>query len=397
MRALAAAGDLRGILQALNRRPHHLSHRRLAALTGLSRTSIGSEVRGVTAVSSMVLIRQALVRLNAPLLNPAEREVDPDGDAFAVLEAGAMSLVRDVDIGPSTASIGMVDERLRELAGRYLTIPLVDLATALATVSEELTGWWSQTLPPSASSDVLVLRAWCSLLASWLSVDATRPQVAAVHAHAAEVAARATGHEGIAAWAATCRRTIAYWQGRRRRAAEHARVAWESGRTVGGGAAIITASSLAQDLAHLGEHGQALELLTQARRAAEGEPSQDSDLGGPLACGLARACGYWAETYLSLDEPATAVRVAREGMEAGRSEWVRNVGSERMLTVHLGMGLLRMGEVEEAMATVEPLLEVPVEVRARPLILRVGAFGRALPSGGEASTLKERIRAFTDL
>ena len=398
MRALAAARDLRGILKALNGPPWRLSQRRIAARTGLAQTTISAELRGVQAVSSTVLIRQALAGLGAPL-TPATQEVavDPIGDVFAALETGSMNLVRQIDVGSAAPSIRMLDKQLRQVADRYLTVPLAEIAEALTTVSQELAGRWSQPLPPSVSKDVLVLQAWCALLASWLSMDATRPQAAAVHAHAAEVAARETGHEGNAAWAAMCRRAIAYWPGRRRKAAEHARVAWQAGRKAGGGAAVITASALAQDLAYLGEHREASRLLDEARRAVESEPTQDSDLGGPLACGLSRACGYWTETYLSLGDAATAVRVAREGMEAARIEWVRNIGSERMLTVHLGMGLLRLGEVEEAMAAVEPLLDVPVEVRARPLILRMGAFGRALPSGGEADALKERIRAFTDL
>lgn len=397
MRAMAAAGDLRGVLKALNRRPWLLSHRTLARLTGRGVSTISSELRGVTAISSLPMIRETLARLGAPAPHP-EAPARADGDPFAALELDSMALVRHGDsapVGPDSA--GMVDGQLRALADRYLTVPLAEVAQGLAVVSAQLEEWRRHPLPPGLARDLWVLSGWRSALASWMSVDATRPDLAVTHARAAAVAAAHSGHEGIAAWAAMCRRTIAYWQTRRREAAVHAGTAWEAAQKVGGGAEVITASALAQDLAHLGEHDRARQMLERARRAAESEPTDLSDLGGPLRCNLARACGYWTETYLSLGDPVMAVQTAREGMEAARSEWVRNLGSERMLTLHLGMGLVGLGEVERAMEVVAPVLEVPEELRARPLVLKVGQFGRALPPGRDTGSMKERVRAFTDV
>src|SRR5699024_5743545 len=126
-------------------------------------------------------------------------------------------------------------------------------------------------------------------------------------------------------------------------ATEHAEQAWHLARAVGGGAAVITASAWAQDLAFQGEGERAQELILQARRGLEDEPTQDSDLGGPLACGFSRAAGYWAETYLDLKQPGRAVECAEEGLEAGRRAWAPNLGSERMLTLHLALGLVGLG------------------------------------------------------
>ncbi|MEU0237717.1 helix-turn-helix transcriptional regulator [Nocardiopsis sp. NPDC006198] len=409
----AREGDLRTLLRALNQRG--LSQRELAALTGLGQTTVGGTIRGVRKVTKAHMIADAIAGL-APPPAPPERE-DPDRspamawdgpapalappvhtDPMEALGLHSAGLVRHGDSGPvGSWSTGMVYEQLRDLADRYLAAPLTEIAADLAQLSGQLEEWRHHRLPLTVACDLWVLSGWRSALASWLSVDRTRPDHAVAHARAAQVAAHESGHEGIATWALMCLRTVAYWQQRRGRAAEFAEQAWHKAQAVGGGAAVITASALAQDLAVQGRVDRAMELIQVARRALENEPTQDSDLGGPLACELPRATGYWAETYLSLGEAGLAVDCAREGLDVGRRSWVRNLGSERMLTLHLATGLVQQGQVEEAMNEVAPLLELEPALRARPLVLKLEQFGRALPLAGETSTMREHIRAFADL
>ncbi|MFD6095730.1 hypothetical protein ACFVWN_04495 [Nocardiopsis flavescens] len=66
MRALAENGDLRGILTALYGPPWYLSQRTLAQLTGRGQTTIGRELRGLTCLTSLPLIRESLASLGAP-------------------------------------------------------------------------------------------------------------------------------------------------------------------------------------------------------------------------------------------------------------------------------------------------------------------------------------------
>lgn len=66
LRALAQAGDLRGVLTALYGPPWYLSQRTLARLTGRGQTTIGRELRGLTCLTSLALIRQSLANLGAP-------------------------------------------------------------------------------------------------------------------------------------------------------------------------------------------------------------------------------------------------------------------------------------------------------------------------------------------
>lgn len=410
-RMLRAAGerDLRTLFRELNNRG--LSQRTLAALTGLGQTTVGAIMKGRRALTSNHLIDQALAGLRPPAPNPpadhaAHGAADlaepaagaPDHDPLAALGRHSAGLVRHADAGPvGSRSMTLADERLRDLAERYLADPATDILSALAELSAQLEAWRGQKVPLTVARSLWVLSGWRSALASWMSVDATRPGDALAHARAAQVAAEESGHDGITVWALICRRNISYWQRNRSRAAQYAEQAWQRAQAVGGGAAVISASALAQDLAVRGSGDRAKSLIRQARRALESKPTQDSDLGGPLSCGLPRASGYWSEAFLDLGDHPSAVRCAREGLEASRESLVRAPGPERMLTVHLAMGLAASGRVDEAVAAVDPLLTLAPSLRVRPLVLRLERLGRLLPAGEATAAVRERIRAFADL
>ncbi|MFY7068996.1 helix-turn-helix domain-containing protein [Nocardiopsis changdeensis] len=392
-----------GAVLALVERHTGLSQADMVRLTGMSASEVSRHINGRRRTRNIEIIRDALDGLGLP--SAAER-VDAIAARSPQAEAGESGLLESLARGSAGLllqverdavgdwSAAAVDAYLRGAAARYLTVPIGETLSDLVRIEDHVTAWRIRNPSPARAREVWALAGWHTALAGWVSVDQGRPDQAAVHARAAQACAEYSGHEGVAAWAAVLRRTIAYWEARRRDGVRYAATGLEAAQRVGGGALLITLSALAQDHAHLGEEDAALDLLAQARRVLHAEATQDSDLAGPLACGPSRAFGYHVETLLDLDRPAEAVRVADEGLEVAADVMVRNPGSERMLALHRALGLARLGRAEEAMAAVALVLETPAEQRATPLKLRLRQVVRALPSGAETDTLRERTAAF---
>ncbi|KOX10700.1 helix-turn-helix transcriptional regulator [Nocardiopsis sp. NRRL B-16309] len=399
-RAAAARQDLGAVL-CLVERHTDLRQADLARLTGLSAASVSREINGRRKLSNAHTIRAALAALGAPTAaDPIDTgTAAPVGpgperllETLSRSSAGLLLQVEQDAVGEWSAAA--VDEHLRGSAARYLTVPIEETLAELVEIDAHVTAWRIRSPAPTRAREVWALAGWHAALAGWVCVDRGRPDLAGVHARAAAACTEYSGHEGVAAWTAVLRRTISYWQAYRRQGARHAAAGLEAAHRVRGGALLITLSALAQDHAHLGEEEAALDLLGQARRAIDLEPTEDSDLAGPLACGPSRAYGYFVETMLDLDRPAEAVAVAEEGLDFAADRMVRNHGSERMLQLHRALALARLDRAEEAMAAVVPILDTPQEQRAQPLRLRMRQVGRALPKGTEADTLRERINQF---
>lgn len=391
-----------GKVLALVDRHTDLTRADIVRLTGISASEVSRHIRGRRHTRNNGLIRQALEGLGLP---SAAKYVDPitapamvPTSMNTMLEALSRSsselLIQVEQDAVSDWSAAAVEEHLRRTASRYLTVPLEETLTELMQVNDHLSAWRIRTPSPSRTREVWALAGWHAALAGWVSIDQGRPCQAATHHHAAQACVQHSGHEGVIAWTAMLNRTISYWQERRREGAQHAAAGLAAAERVGGGAQLITLSALAQDHAHLGDQDTALDLLARARAVLHVNSTQDSDLAGPLKCGPSRAYGYHTETLLDLERPLEAVRVAEEGLEMAADLMVRNARSERMLLLHLALGLARLGHTEEAMANIVPVLDTPQGQRATPLRLRLRRVGRALPSGVETDTLKERIAEF---
>lgn len=391
-----------GAVLALVDRHTDLTQADMVRLTGMSASEVSRHINRRRRTRNIAIIRQALEGLGLPsaaervdsITTPAPVSMGTNTllESLTRSSSGLLLQVEQDSVGDWSAVA--VDEHLRGAASRYLTVPLEATLSDLMQVDDHLSAWRIRIPAPSRAREVWALAGWHAALAGWVCVDQGRPDQAAVHYRAAQACAAYSGHEGVAAWAAVLRRTISYWQERRREGARHAAAGLASAERVGGGARLITLSALAQDHAYLGEQDAALDLLAQARAVLHAEANQDSDLAGPLACGPSRAYGYHTETLLDLGRPLEAVHVAEEGLEVAGDVMVRNSGSERMLSLHRALGLARLGRTEEAMAAIAPVLDTPQGQRATPLRLRLRQVGRALPGGAETDTLKERIAEF---
>ena len=298
-----------------------------------------------------------------------------------------------------SAGVAGLHVELRRIAATYLhpdTNPVPVLAS-LAGIRDHVRTLLGGPQPPSIRRELLLAGGWATALLAWICTDLGRPDLARSHADAAEVCADQADHNALRAWVAKTRHSAAYWQGDRDAAAEHAQVGLTYAQRAEGGAELMLTSSLALDLARLGRVEEARAALVAAENAADHYQLSDEDLGGPFTCPPSRAEGYWADTYLELDQPDQALTLANAAVASSETSSERNPGTERMLRLHQVLSHARLGQYDGALASLTPVLDTPPELRPTPMLQRLRLIDRGLATadGREATEMHQAIIELT--
>jgi hypothetical protein len=128
----------------------------------------------------------------------------------------------------------------------------------------------------------------------------------------------------------------------------------------------------------------------------------DSEPGGLLLCTPERAEGLWADTYLAFGQPEHTSNHADHSVALFEAApyVLRNQGSERMARLQQAKARLLLGQLDGAIEAVEPVLDLQLEYRVRPLIHRlaeVAALTSPYVRTPQARVLRARIAEFTQL
>jgi tetratricopeptide (TPR) repeat protein len=249
---------------------------------------------------------------------------------------------------------------------------------------------------PSQARELYAAAGWTLTFLSWVSIDLGQLDVAGTHLRAARFCAENAEHDLLRAWVAGTRHTAAFWEDDYTTAARHAADGLRLAPR-GSGAALFLSSALALDLAKLGDHEKAREVLIRAQEVADELRAPNSDgLGGPFACLTGRAGGFWSDTYFALGEAQDALTLADDAVQTFEKlpAAERNAGSERMVRCQHVKAYLLMQEYDGAREALTPVLTTAPEHRVSPLVRRVSEIG-ALARGNDAPGLQEvRERAF---
>ncbi|MGW7679640.1 hypothetical protein ACWGID_02805 [Kribbella sp. NPDC054772] len=304
-----------------------------------------------------------------------------------------LSFAEESNVGELTVEQLRAD--IERIAQSYLRTPTRQLFTKSRAIRNRAFNLLAGNQAPRQSRDLYSAAGWAITLLAWMSVDLGRPDVAEAHTRTAWACAEAADHDALRGWIRATQHTAAFWQDDFARAATYA----EDGlRYAAGTARLFLASAASVDLARAGRPDKARELLDVARtlnvRPAESEP------GGVLLCTPERAEGFWADTYLAFGEAQRTADHADHSValfEAAPYP-LRNLGSERMARLQQAKARLLLGELDGALEAVEPVLDIPMEYRVRPLIQRVAEVAALTSPYARSSTgrmLRDRIAEFT--
>ncbi|XVQ89173.1 hypothetical protein ACQP2K_17685 [Microbispora siamensis] len=296
------------------------------------------------------------------------------------------------NVGSST--IERLNGDLQRIAVDYLKVPTGPLLRDVRRVRDEALRLLEGHQPLRYRKDLYLVAGWAMTLLAWISTDLGRPGAAISHAQAAWHFAEETGHDDLRAWICKSQQVAAYWGQRKVEAVRHAERGLGYARRTGGETELMLASTLALDYARLGRPDDARRLL---RRAQEIDPGASvHSPGGPLSCSSERALSYWADTYLVLSDPDSALTMASRSMAISQRRPIpeRNLGTERMTALHIVRAHIDAGALDGASEALRPVLETPAELRAAPLLLKLDEIANRLPARGHGKEIQEGIKAF---
>lgn len=296
------------------------------------------------------------------------------------------------NVGSST--IERLNEDLQRIAADYLKVPTGPLISDVRRVRDEALRLLEGHQPLRYRKDLYLVAGWAMTLLSWISTDLGRPEAAISHARTAWHFAEETGHDALRAWVCKSLQVAAYWGERKVEAVRQAGRGLEYARGAGGETEVMLASTLALDYARLGRPDDARRVLRRAQEIDAG--TSDHFPGGPLSCSSERALSYWADTYLMLNEPGSALTMATRSVAISQRRPMRdrNLGTERMTALHIVRAHINAGDLDGASEALRPVLETPPELRAAPLLLKLDEIANSVPAQGYGKEIREEIKAF---
>jgi hypothetical protein len=323
-------------------------------------------------------------------------------DRVDAVLAGAADQSAELLARAETTNVGeLTIEQLHadvsRIAHTYLTKPTLPLFARMCALRDRAFHLLDGRHRPAQARDLWATAGWSLTMLAWMTIDMGGADIAETHARVAWACADNADHDGVRAWVHATRHTAAYWQGDCKEAARHA----AAGMTYATGtAATFLASAYALDLARIGHAEQAREALITARRTAEEATPAPDEIGGPLTCTIARAEGIWADTLLTLGDPAAAAEHATLALARFEAtpDGQRNRGSERMARLQLVKARLASRELDGAIEAFKPILAIPPEQRAQPLLARLAEVKAATTEYGDsplARKLRDGIAALT--
>jgi len=343
---------------------------------------------------SMAQVLDKVLEAGGSLARPAAEDAGAGGPGRSVLDELADQAV---DFGQwaemtnvGTGTVEQLDEAVHAIAREYLSSPPQPLIARAAEVSRRVFGLLREHQRLRHTRDLYVVGAKSCAFLSWAAGDLWQFPAAAAQGRAALILAEEADHPGARALALCALSKIAFWEGRRTKARELARLGYEC--SPANSTRVLLACQEA-DAAGLPEAGDA---MGRALRA-HSEIIRQDDLGGVFECGEVRLANYLMGVYLRagelravLDTASSAVAVAGESV--GYGTWGQ-------IQIGAGIAHLRAGELEGAAEMFGPVLGLPLDRRLATLTGRLESVIPMLRAPAHrqdrtASGLAEQISAY---
>jgi transcriptional regulator with XRE-family HTH domain len=237
----------------------------------------------------------------------------------------------------------------------------------------------------------------CGVLA-YLTLDLGQADTARVHAQAAFQLGDRANHDHLRAWSRGTQ-ALAF---RFTKDFELARDAAADGLNYVGGSTGTAEPrllcGLAASVANLGDSARALELLTQADRARERCGSDE--IPGLFTFSPAKQIYYHGFSLMWAEEPKVLRKSVAASNDAIAAWKVQNSPGDEMLTqIYLASASARLGELDDAIAAVTPVLEKPISAHFSWVRKRLnqldGLLGEQFLDSRVAAEARETLRAYT--
>ncbi|MFC6158981.1 hypothetical protein ACFWUU_20000 [Kribbella sp. NPDC058693] len=306
-----------------------------------------------------------------------------------------LSFAEESNVGELTVEQLQAD--IERIAQSYLRTPTRPLFAKSRAIRDRAFALLAGNQSPRQSRDLYSAAGFAITMLAWMSVDLGRPDIAESHTRTAWACAEAADHDVLRGWIRATQHTAAFWQEDFVRAAAYA----EDGlRYSAGTSRLFLASAASVDNARAGQPDKARDMLDLAQQLSVRQA--DSEPGGLLLCTPERAEGLWADTYLAFGQPEHTSNHADHSVALFEAApyVLRNPGSERMARLQQAKARLLLGQLDGAIEAVEPVLDLPLEYRVRPLIHRlaeVAALTSPYAHTPKARMLRARIAEFIQL
>lgn len=273
-------------------------------------------------------------------------------------------------------TIGYLDDATLRLAHDCLTDPPArsyERAAALARRVFRLLQGGRQRI--GQTRDLYVIAGKLCAVLSWMSSDLGRLAAAEAHSRNGWILADEVDHDGLRALLLCTQSKNAFWARRYNDAAMHARRGYEY--KPAGTACILLASHEADALQAQGRIDDARKALTRAERARESISGAD-DLGGIFACGVARQANYSIATCLHTGSVKEALQQVERAETAWRGGEPWAYGTWAQVQIGAAMARVMNGEMDGAVAVLQPVLNQPAERRLATVTTCLGSEVAAL-------------------
>jgi transcriptional regulator with XRE-family HTH domain len=275
------------------------------------------------------------------------------------------------------ATIGQYEAQARRLARVFeyeLSFPLLLETRRLRDrVTARLRG--HQRI--AQARDLYLLAAQVCGLLGWMTGDLGNYRAADTHAWTAWMCAEQAGHDGARAWVRATQAKLAYWDGRYTESAQLAEdgMSYESPDS----ARVFLSLFRARALARTGLREDSRQALTQADKERDRVTSADL-LGGVWELTPARYHGLVASTRLLLDDPDAAVAEASQAIAlAGATPpGARHLYAELLVRTDQAQAYLHQPDLDGAAAALRPVLVLPADMRAEPILQQLLRLRRSL-------------------
>jgi hypothetical protein len=282
-----------------------------------------------------------------------------------------------------------LERQVERLARDFLTQSAVPVVAELGYLRDQTFGLLEGHRYPHQWADLNVIAAkLCGLLATASSDRFGCYDAAAHHLRTAWLCADKAGHSELKAWVLGIRSTVDFWLGNYQQAADRAS---EGHQYVSRGTELVRLGSLeARARGSLGDRNgvqEAVQLAASAR-----ETLDDADEArhiGIFAFPIANQVRCAGNAHMWLSDPRS-IETARHELEEALRLFEAGIPHQSyahiaVTRVDLTIVDLRLGQLDTAAATMQPVLELPTDRRLAGVVRRSGELRRQLANSGKPS------------
>lgn len=395
-----------GAILASLRAERHMSLGDLASEIHFHRGHVGNVEQGKKFPErQFAALADAALRADGVLLRAWEQADQERRDSGHTRKLLALALKDSDELTRATLDdldTEHITAGVERLAVGYLGTPPAPIHNESVTLrSEVVTRIRSGHHRPHERSDLYMAVGRLSGVPAYAALDLGHPRAAVAHARAAWNCGAIAEDNELRAWVRGTQSLIARFQGDYQIALTFARDGLQyAGR---GTSEVRLLCGEAQCLANLGDSREANQALDRALRARERTTTTDS-LNGLFEFSEAKQYYYGGSALIWLDKESD-LRRAADDAETAISLWEheppdrRPLDDEALCHIYQGTALLQLGELDQAIASIRPILDLPPERRISWIGKRLERVTGILRTGPYADTslaqhTAEEIRTF---